>query len=64
MLMERSAAGFAVLEATGPFRWVNAAFAELVGWRCDRLVGIAFEDITHPEDVDAPARCARPAASR
>ncbi len=42
-----------MLDAAGRFRWANAAFTELVGRLCEQLVGMAFEEITHPEDVDA-----------
>ncbi len=44
---------FAVLDAAGRFRWANGGFADLVGRRCEHLVGMAFEQIAHPEDVDA-----------
>ena len=45
--------GMALTGLDGGFLRVNKAFAALVGWTTEQLVGLRVEDITHPEDLAA-----------
>ena len=51
--MDRAAIGMAVTSVQGEFQYVNRALAKMLGYRQEDLVGLAFRDITHPDDVDA-----------
>jgi diguanylate cyclase (GGDEF)-like protein/PAS domain S-box-containing protein len=45
--------GMAIVEPDGRLARVNKAFARVVGRPPENLVGRTFQDITHPDDVDA-----------
>jgi diguanylate cyclase (GGDEF)-like protein/PAS domain S-box-containing protein len=48
-----AAIGMALGSLDGQYMRVNRALEELTGYEGDALVGMGFQDITHPEDVDA-----------
>lgn len=43
--------GKAIVELDGRWRQVNAAVVELTGYSEDQLLGMTFQDITHPDDL-------------
>jgi diguanylate cyclase (GGDEF)-like protein/PAS domain S-box-containing protein len=45
--------GMALVSPSGQFLRVNAAFCQIVGDSAPRLLGSHFQDITHPDDLDA-----------
>ena len=45
--------GKAVVELDGSFRQVNPALCRLFGYPADQLLSLRFQDITHPDDLDA-----------
>ena len=45
--------GMALVELDGHFREVNLSLARLVGYEEDELIGLTFQQITHPEDLEA-----------
>jgi len=45
--------GMALVDLDGSFREVNHALARLLGYEEDELVGVTFQQITHPEDLEA-----------
>src|SRR5271166_6187578 len=50
--LDESIVGMAVGGADGRWIRVNRAFAQIVGYTPEELVGHRFEDITHPLDID------------
>lgn len=50
--------GVAIVSTDHRFLWVNPAFADLVGYRPDELLGRRFENITHRDDVELDAQLA------
>jgi PAS domain S-box-containing protein len=50
--LDESPIGTAIAGPDGRWIRVNRAFAEIVGYAPEELVGRAFEDVTHPMDVD------------
>jgi diguanylate cyclase (GGDEF)-like protein/hemerythrin-like metal-binding protein/PAS domain S-box-containing protein len=55
LVMERSAAGLAVLEVGGEFREANPAFCELTGygWEAISTPGFSLERLLVPEEIDS-----------
>jgi len=51
--MDRAAVGLAITGLDGRFEYVNPAMARMLRYRPEDLTSMAFNDITHPEDVDA-----------
>ncbi|AFM20258.1 PAS domain S-box/diguanylate cyclase (GGDEF) domain-containing protein (plasmid) [Mycolicibacterium chubuense NBB4] len=45
--------GIAVVGLDGSFRRANRTFCTITGYREDDLVTLTFQDITHPDDLDA-----------
>jgi PAS domain S-box-containing protein len=50
---EEAPIGMALVGLEGQFLKVNTAFAEIVGYERDDLTGVTFQEITHPDDLDA-----------
>lgn len=59
-LFDESPIGMAVKDAGLRFVRVNAAFAGMLGYTEEELVGRNFADVTHPEDIAVQAGLARP----
>ncbi|MGH8894480.1 MAG: PAS domain S-box protein, partial [Actinomycetes bacterium] len=51
--MAHAPIGMALVELDGRFREVNRALCNLVGYDEDELVGRTFQQITHPDDLEA-----------
>lgn len=45
--------GQALVSLSGEFLEANAALCEIVGYTRDQLIGKTFQEVTHPEDLDA-----------
>jgi PAS domain S-box-containing protein len=56
LTMEHSPVGMAIVSPTGGFMTANLALCEMLGYESDVLVTKSFQDITHPEDLDADLR--------
>jgi PAS domain S-box-containing protein len=50
---DSSAIGMALVSPEGRFLEVNRSLCELVGYGEEELVGCTFQEITHPDDLDA-----------
>ena len=50
---ERAPVGMALVDLDGRFLRVNGAFSSLVGRSAERLLDLTFQEITHPDDLDA-----------
>ena len=50
---DSSAIGMALVSPDGRFLEVNPSLCELVGYDEEELVGSTFQEITHPDDLDA-----------
>jgi PAS domain S-box-containing protein len=50
-LFSQSAAGIGQTDLDGRMVLVNQRFCKMLGYRSDELVGIRFQDITHPDDL-------------
>jgi PAS domain S-box-containing protein len=50
---EQATVGVAHLGFDGRWLWVNDKLCEIVGYRRDELLKKTFQDITHPDDVEA-----------
>jgi diguanylate cyclase (GGDEF)-like protein/PAS domain S-box-containing protein len=48
-----AAIGMAITDLDGRLHRVNRTFAEMVGSTEEDLIGVAIDDITHPDDVEA-----------
>ncbi len=53
LTIETSPVGFALIGLDGRWLQVNAAMARIVGYSRARLMELRFQDITHPDDVEA-----------
>lgn len=52
-VMEYSAVGLALLDLEGRWLQVNRAICELLGYSTDELLALTFQELTHPDDLDA-----------
>ncbi len=52
LIFEHAPIGKAIVELDGTWREVNAALTRLTGYSEDELLGMTFQDITHPDDLD------------
>ena len=50
---EHAAVGIAHVSPDGRFLRVNNKFCDIVGYKRDEMLAKAFQDITHPGDLDA-----------
>ncbi len=55
-LFSQSAAGIGQTDLSGRMVFVNRRFTEMLGYEGDELVGIRFQDITHPDDLPEAER--------
>ena len=51
--IDRAAVGMAITDLKGTFEHVNPALAKMLRYSQEELVGMAFDAVTHPDDVDA-----------
>ncbi len=56
---ENAPIGMAIVGLDGRWQRVNAALCEITGYPPEELTGMTFQDITHPEDLDADLDQAR-----
>ena len=56
LTMQHSPVGMAIVSPTGGFVTANLALCEMLGHRADVLITKSFQDITHPDDLDADLR--------
>lgn len=59
--------GMAVIGLDGSFQRVNGEFCRITGYSSEALMGMTFQDITHPDDLDidlAERRDCSPVTSR
>jgi len=50
---EQAAVGIAHVSTEGRFLRINDKFCEIVGYKEDEMLSMNFQDITHPDDLDA-----------
>jgi len=50
---EQAAIGLAHVSTAGRLLQVNGHFCEIVGYTREELVGMSFDEVTHPEDLEA-----------
>ncbi len=50
---EFAAIGMTLVSPEGKFLQVNQALCQLLGYTADELVNLTFQDITHPDDLEA-----------
>ncbi|HWI41923.1 MAG TPA: diguanylate cyclase, partial [Verrucomicrobiae bacterium] len=50
---ESAAIGMAIVSLDGRFADVNASLCEMTGYEKDELLALTFQELTHPEDLDA-----------
>jgi PAS domain S-box-containing protein len=48
---DRSPSGMSVADVDGRWLRINDAYCRMLGYTRDQLVGVAFRDVTHPDDV-------------
>jgi PAS domain S-box-containing protein len=53
LMFDDAPIGMALVDTAGAFLRVNDALAAITGYDRDALVGMSFQQITHPDDVDA-----------
>jgi PAS domain S-box-containing protein len=51
--MEHAAIGTALVAVDGRWLWSNKALRTLLGYEADELKSLTFQDLTHPDDLDA-----------
>ena len=56
---EEAPIGMALVGLDGRFLRVNRALPEIVGYDSQTLLGLTFQDITHPDDLDADLELVR-----
>lgn len=49
---EYSATGMALVDITGKWIRVNRSVTDILGYTTEELMGLTFQDITHPDDLD------------
>lgn len=50
---ENAAIGMALVSPEGRWLKVNQALCGIIGYTADELTGMTFQDVTHPDDLDA-----------
>lgn len=50
---EQAAVGIAHVAPDGAWQWVNQTLCDIVGYGREELLQLTFQDITHPDDLDA-----------
>ena len=50
---EQAAVGIAHISTEGRFLRINQKFCDIVGYTHDEMLKLTFQDITHPDDLDA-----------
>ena len=50
---EQAAVGMALVGLDGRWLRVNRKLCDIVGYAHDELMGLTFQDITHPDDLEA-----------
>lgn len=58
-IFDNAAAGMCLLNTNGIILKANARLGEIVGYEPERLKGLSWRDITHPEDVEITLGMAR-----
>jgi len=56
---EHASIGMAIVDLDGRFLKVNRSLCEIVGYRENELLARTFQDITHPDDLEADLMMAR-----
>jgi len=56
---ENAPIGLALVGPDGRWLKVNRALCDLVGYTADALLTMTFQDITHPDDLEADLECVR-----
>ena len=51
--MEHSAIGTALVSLDGRWLWTNKAISDSLGYQADELKVLTFQDLTHPDDLNA-----------
>ena len=59
LTLEEAPIGMAVVGTDGRFLRVNGALCAILGYSAQELVGMTFQSVTHPEDLDADLALAR-----
>ena len=52
-IFEQAAVGIAQVQMSGRWTRVNQRFCDIVGYTHDELLELTFQDITHPDDLEA-----------
>ncbi|MEO6753083.1 MAG: PAS domain S-box protein, partial [Chthoniobacteraceae bacterium] len=52
-IFELAAVGVALVSKDGAWLDVNQRLCDIVGYTREELLGLTFQDITHPDDLDA-----------
>ena len=60
---EQAAVGIAHVSPEGRFLRVNRKFCDIVGYSEDEMLALTFQDITHPDDLDADLEHVRQVAN-
>jgi len=50
---EQAAVGMAHVDSEGRFIRINKRYCDIVGYSTDEIPGLSFQQITHPDDLDA-----------
>ncbi|AFZ08672.1 multi-sensor hybrid histidine kinase [Oscillatoria nigro-viridis PCC 7112] len=50
---ENASIGMAIVSLDGHWVQVNPALCQIIGYSSEELLGLTFQDITHPDDLDA-----------
>ncbi|MBK7454187.1 MAG: PAS domain S-box protein [Anaerolineales bacterium] len=58
-IFEKTATGYVLTALDGRLLKVNAAMADMLGYRMDALQEVNFQDITHPDDISISAESVR-----
>ncbi len=53
LAFEQAPIGIALVSPDGRFLWVNDALSRICGYDTEALLRLTFQDITHPDDLDA-----------
>jgi len=61
---EQAAVGIAHVSPEGRFLRINQKFCDIVGYPEDKVLDLTFQDITHPDDLDADLEYVRQVLAR